>query len=158
MYFYRSMFNFMPMPNAAFGSSFTIRQLALQFRHRAPRHFVLVSGKECRCRAPVVVFPVEVGRGFWLGLVRIWFALLACFAALFACLVCCFVLAFGCLCPCWASLPCYNWLPVWFVFVPAGGNRFALGTGGIRWSLLVGGLGPVLSIPKLCFKPFRAME
>ena len=79
----------------------------------------------------------------------------ACFAALFACLVCCFVLAFGCLCPCWVSLSCYNWHPVWFVFVPAGGNRFALGTGGIRWSLLVGGLGPVLSIPKLCFKPFR---
>ena len=27
--------------------------------------------------------------------------------------------------------------------------------GGIRLSLLVGGLGPVLSIPKLCFNPFR---
>ena len=48
--------------------------------------------------------------------------------------------------------------PFWFVFVPAEGNRFALGTGGIRWSLLVGGLGPVLSIPKLCFKLFRILE
>ena len=48
--------------------------------------------------------------------------------------------------------------PFWFVFVPAGGNCFALGTGGIRWSLLVGGLGPVLSIPKLCFKPFRTFR
>ena len=51
-----------------------------------------------------------------------------------------------------------NWHPFWFVFVPAEGNRFALGTGGIRWSLLVGGLGPVLSIPKLCFKPFRRLS
>ena len=122
------------------------------------RHVVLVSDTVCRGRVLVVVLLAEVGRGFWLGLVRIWFALLARCAALFACLVCCFVLAFGCLCPCWVSLPCYNWHPVWFVFVPAGGNRFALGTGGIRWSLLVGGLGPVLSIPKLCFKPFRRLS
>ena len=98
---------------------------------------------------------VEVGQDTGLGGCCNWFASLARCAALFACLVCCFVLAIGCLCPCWVSLPCYNWHPVWFVSVPAEGNRFALGTGGIRWSLLVGGLGPVLSIPKLCFKPFR---
>ena len=89
-----------------------------------------------------------------------WFALLARFASL------------HCL-PAWFAALC--WLlvvsalagllylvttgtPFWFVFVPAEGNRFALGTGGIRWSLLVGGLGPVLSIPKLCFKPFRKKE
>ena len=62
-----------------------------------------------------------------------------------------------------AALPLGSFLlqrgtPFWFVLVPAEGNRFALGTGGIRWSLLVGGLGPVLSIPKLCFKPFRRLS
>ena len=83
---------------------------------------------------------------------RFWFALLARFASL------------HCL-PAWFAALCLLSVvsalaghPFWFVFVPAEGNRFALGTGGIRWSLLVGGLGPVLSIPKLCFKPFRKNE
>ena len=60
----------------------------------------------------------------------------------FACLLCA-VLRF-CL-----VLSCYNEAPL-LVRVS--------GTGGIRWSLLVGGLGPVLSIPKLCFKPFRTYQ
>ena len=39
-----------------------------------------------------------------------------------------------------------------------GATALPLGPGGIRWSLFVGGLGPVLSIPKLCFKPFRIFQ
>ena len=43
----------------------------------------------------------------------------------------------------------------WFVCCASRGHRFALGTGGLKQSLLVGGIGPVYSLPKLCFKPFR---
>ena len=52
----------------------------------------------------------------------------------FACLLCA-VLRF-----CWFLLVTTRH-PFWFVLVPAEGNRFALGTGGIR-----------------CFKPFRSYE
>ena len=44
-------------------------------------------------------------------------------------------------------------LSVWFI--ASRGHHFALGTGGLKLSLLVGGLGPVYSLPKYCFKPFR---
>ena len=43
----------------------------------------------------------------------------------------------------------------WFVCCASRGHRFALGTGGLKQSLLVGGIGPVYSLPKYCFKPFR---
>ena len=86
------------------------------------------------------------GWGWWLH----WFALLARCAALFACLVCCFVLAFGCLCPCWVHSSFGKRHPVWFVCCASRGHRFALGTGGLKQSLLVGGIGPVYSLPK-CF-------
>ena len=81
-----------------------------------------------------------------------WFALLAslrCIVCLLGLLLCaCFrlslpLLGFFCL---------LNWHPFWFVFVPAEGNRFALGTGGDK---VVSSCWPVLSVPKLCFKPFR---
>ena len=81
----------------------------------------------------------------------------ACFAALFACLVCCFVLAFGCFCPCWVHSFFGQRHPVRFVCCASRGHRFALGTGGLKQSLLVGGIGPVYSLPKYCFKPFRSL-
>ena len=46
----------------------------------------------------------------------------------------------------------------WFVVCASRGHRFALGTGGLKQSLLVGGIGPVYSLPKLCFKPFRRLS
>ena len=36
----------------------------------------------------------------------------------------------------------------WFVVCASRGHRFALGTGGLKQSLLVGGIGPVYSLPK----------
>ena len=109
---------------------------------------------ECWCCALAVVFLAEVGRGFWLGLVRIWFALLAslhCLPAWFAAL---------CLLSVVSALAGFIHLLVkgtlfWFVCCASRGHRFALGTGGLKQSLLVGGIGPVYSLPKLCFKPFR---
>ena len=47
-------------------------------------------------------------------------------------------------------------LSVWCI--ASRGHHFALGTGGLKLSLLVGGLGPVYSLPKHCFKPFRSFE
>ena len=158
MYFYHRVFHFLPLANAPFGSSFWSRRPYLAVP--STRHSTALLRFPCKHCA-------GRGCGGWGGLggrsgLRVggllgshWFALLARCAALFACLVCCFVLAFGCLCPA-GLLFLLQLAPLWFVFVPAEGNRFALGTGGIRWSLLVGGLGPVLSIPKLCFKPFRS--
>ena len=158
MYFYRSMFNFMPMPNAAFGSSFCHGTFLLLFRHFVPygaaRHprpgkgprlvRLWLASRWSRSKAG--------GGGRWLlGLL----CLLRCIVCLLGLLLCaCFRL----------SLPLLGFLILLqlapcLVRVCAGrGNRFALGTGGIRWSLLVGGLGPVLSIPKLCFKPFRRLS
>ena len=46
----------------------------------------------------------------------------------------------------------------WFVCCASRGHRFALGTGGLKQSLLVGGTGPVYSLPKYCFKPFRRLS
>ena len=46
----------------------------------------------------------------------------------------------------------------WFVCCASRGHRFALGTGGLKQSLLVGGIGPVYSLPKYCFKPFRKIQ
>ena len=46
----------------------------------------------------------------------------------------------------------------WFVVCASRGHRFALGAGGLKQSLLVGGIGPVYSLPKCCFKPFRRLS
>ena len=135
--------------NAPFGSSFFVPATLLAITS-APHHGDLeICIKRC-CGSPwSVVVLLVVGQELGLGTVRIWFALLARCVALFACLVCCFVLAFGCLCPCWVSLPCHNWLFGSCLCRPEA-TALPLGPG-----LLVGGLGLVLSIPKLCFKPFR---
>ena len=154
MYFYHSVCYFLPMSNATFGSSFSIRQLALAISspHAASHHARHQQG---------VLLPSArggVSGGGWSGvLVGVgshWFALLARCAALFACLVCCFVLAIGCFCPGFIHHLVKGTL-FWFVVCASRGHRFALGTGGLKQSLLVGGIGPVYSLPKLCFKPFR---
>ena len=105
------------------------------------------------------------GRGGWGGLGGrsgprvgglLWFALLAslhCLPACFAAL---------CLLSVVSALAGFIHLLVkgtlfWFVCCASRGHRFALGTGGLKQSLLVGGIGPVYSLPKLCFKPFRSL-
>ena len=118
---------------------------------RSRRTFTPASCLRGRCAWGGVLCPGG-GSGYCLGCAAIArFARLVLLAAgLLACFALCCVSA-------WFLLVTTRH-PFWFVFVPAEGNRFALGTGGIRWSLLVGGLGPVLSIPKLCFKPFRRLS
>ena len=155
MYFYHGICNFMPMPNAAFGSSLISGSSHLASRHLLAASLAIISKQKCA---------ELIGRGPGLrgggSGVELGGRPLFCFCTLarFARLVLLAAGLLACLALCCASA----WFflvttrhPFWFVLVPAEGNRFALGTGGIRWSLLVGGLGPVLSIPKLCFKPFR---
>ena len=140
--------------NAPFGSSFSTRQLALAISAPKRRDAHIID-TECWCCALAVVFLAEVGRGFWLGLVRIWFALLAslhCLPAWFAAL---------CLLSVVSALAGFIHLLVkgtlfWFVCCASRGHRFALGTGGLKQSLR--GIGPVYSLPKLCFKPFRRLS
>ena len=140
----------MPMPNAVWLKFFTRHSLS-----------AISAGKDrgAAARKPRGIAAVVIGAVFFVlevGRAIVWGALLL--LALLA--WCCLLLV------CLPALCCASaWFllvttrhPFWFVLVPAGGNRFALGTGGIRWSLLVGGLGPVLSIPKLCFKPFRRLS
>ena len=129
------------------------RQLAIQRRCSASRANI------ARAAAAAVGAGLGAGQDLGLGACSVRIGLLCSLAALL-CLPAWFA-ALRLLSVVSALLgffSCYNWHPFWFVFVPAEGNRFALGTGGIRWSLLVGGLGPVLSIPKLCFKPFRRLS
>ena len=76
------------------------------------------------------------------------------FAALFACLVCCFVLAFGCLCPCWVSLPCYNWHPVLVRVWPAEGTALPLGLGDLNNLFLLVGLGLFILSRNTVSNPF----
>ena len=144
----------MPMPNAVWLKLFV--PATLLAITSAPQHGDLELRSKRRC-GPLWCVGVAGG---WSGLGIGNGAHLFCFCTLarFARLV---LLAAGLL-ACSALCCASAWFllvttrhPFWFVLVPAGGNRFALGTGGIRRSLLVGGLGPVLSIPKLCFKPFR---
>ena len=141
--------------NAPFGSSFSLRHfLSAVFvaHNRAARHVISILEK------------IGLARLRWVsGWSRSDWGLVAC--VLLACSLCLARLLALVLLLCSRLLLALAGLfllfvqlaPFWFVFVPAGGNCFALGTGGIRWSLLVGGLGPVLSIPKLCFKPFRTL-
>ena len=144
-----------PLPNAAFGSSFISGS-----SHLPSRHVLAAALSRKRCAGPAGRGPGLRGGGSG---VELGGRPLFCFCtpARFARLV---LLAAGLL-ACFALCCASAWFllvttrhPFWFVLVPAGGNCFALGTGGIRWSLLVGGLGPVLSIPKLCFKPFRRKQ
>ena len=150
MYIYQACF--IATANAPFGSSFSLvshaRHLVGKSRG-APRHRPRV--RAAAVPGAVVLVP-EVGRvSGWSALLLLALPLGAacCWSACLLCAVLRFCLVYSCY---------KRGTPFWFVFVPAGGNCFALGTGGIRWSLLVGGLGPVLSFPKLCFKPFRRLS
>ena len=79
----------------------------------------------------------------------------------------CLVNCFACLLAALAWLAALVPFPVWVLwlnriprllsvwFIASRGHHFALGTGGLKLSLLVGGLGPVYSLPKYCFIPFR---
>ena len=149
MYFYHSVCYFLPMSNATFGSSFSLGNPHSPFRREkgTSRFDIgLVFARPLswvRCSFSWRWVGYLVGVRCFARLVLLAAGLLACFALRCA--------------SAWFFLVTTRH-PFWFVFVPAEGNRFALGTGGIRWSLLVGGLGPVLSIPKLCFKPFRTRQ
>ena len=149
MYFYHSVCYFLPMSNATFGSSFSLGNRFSPFRRKesAALHTPAARCRSRRSRGGGL--GPGGGSGFgWSALLLL--ALLAWCCLLLACLP-----ALRCAALLLGSFLLQRGTPFWFVLVPAEGNRFALGTGGIRWSLLVGGLGPVLSIPKLCFKPFR---
>ena len=139
--------------NAPFGSSFYIRQTSSAISSEKVRG---ASARRPRDIAAVVfgavVFLLEVGRAI------VWGALLLLALLAWCCLLLGCLPALRCAALLLGSFLLQRGTPFWFVLVPAGGNCFALGTGGIRWSLLVGGLGPVLSIPKLCFKPFRRLS
>ena len=136
--------------NGPFGSSFYIRQTSSAISSGKVRG---ASARRPRDIAAVVfgavVFLLEVGRAI------VWGALLLLALLAWCCLLLGCLPALRCAALLLGSFLLQRGTPFWFVLVPAGGNCFALGTGGIRWSLPVGGLGPVLSIPKLCFKPFR---
>ena len=148
----------MPLPNAVFGSSLISAILTCHLVTCSRRHWPSSSCK--RCAGPTGRGPGLRGGGSGVelgGRPLFCFCTLARFARLVllaAGLLACFAL---CCASAWFLLVTTRH-PFWFVLVPAGGNCFALGAGGIRWSLLVGGLGPVLSIPKLCFKPFRKIK
>ena len=115
----------------------------------------------CKSAAGLVggeVAKVVLGRGyFWETalLLLLRFCLVNCFARLLAALA---WLAALVPFPVWVlrlnRIP--RLLSVWFI--ASRGHHFALGTGGLKLSLLVGGLGPVYSLPKYCFKPFRRLS
>ena len=129
-----------PLPNAVFGSSFI------------PSTRSAIAGKSAFSGAVLVRgwLPHAPGHGGWLR-----FRLVNCFACLLAALA---WLAALVPFPVWVlrlnRIP--RLLSVWFF--ASRGHHFALGTGGLKLSLLVGGLGPVYSLPKYCFKPFRNFQ
>ena len=89
-----------------------------------------------------MVSPVEVGRGFWLGLVRIWFACLltvlrsVCLLGLLLCACYRLSLPLLGLVIFWLKAPCFGSL-----FVPAEGTALPLGLGGLNNLFLLVGLG-----------------
>ena len=127
------------------------------------RHFVGKRSRRSTCRlrwaaavaAGVVVLFLEVGRVFgWSGLL--------CLLASLRCIVCLLGLL---LCACFRlSLPLLGFFillllaPCFGSCLASRGHHFALGTGGFKQSLLVCGIGPVYSLPKDCFKPFRRLS
>ena len=126
--------------------------VAIAVRHRASSSSCKRSGRQ-----PVVPFYGGFGsRTVW-GV-----ALLVCFACSLRCCVCLLGLL---LCACVRlSLPLLGFFtllqlaPCFGSCLASRGHRFALGTGGLKQSLLVGGIGPVYSLPKYCFKPFRRLS
>ena len=158
MYFYHSVYHFLPMSNATFGSSFTIRQLALAIS--SPRTAALRARLRQRVSLPSACGGVSGGG--WSGVLVGVGAHLVCFARLLRCSVCLLGLL---LCACFRlSLPLLGFFtllqlaPCFGSCLASRGRRFALGAGGLKQSLLVGGIGPVYSLPKLCFKPFRRLS
>ena len=148
---------FIATANAPFGSSFSIRRSTPAIS--APKR-----GGATRTSSTRSVGAVRLRSCSWRrlvgGLVGVgvhWFALLAslhCLPAWFAAL---------CLLSVVSALAGFIHLLVkgtlfWFVCCASRGHRFALGTGGLKQSLLVGGIGPVYSLPKYCFKPFRRLS
>ena len=125
------------------------------------RHFVGKRSRRptrrLRCAAAVtagvVVSAPEVGR-VSVGVV--------CFARSLRCSVC---LPGLLLCACFRlSLPLLGFFillqlaPCFGSCSASRGHHFALGTGGFKQSLLVGGIGPVYSLPKYGFKPSRRLS
>ena len=158
MYFYHSVYHFLPISNATFGSSFTIRQLALAIS--SPRTAALRARLRQRVSLPSACGGVSGGG--WSGVLVGVGAHLVCFARLLRCSVCLLGLL---LCACFRlSLPLLGFFtllqlaPCFGSCLASRGHRFALGTGGLKQSLLVGGIGPGYSLPKLCFKPFRTVR
>ena len=158
MYFYHSMFNFMPMPNAASGSSF------YPWRNRPCRNRRHSGAALGTVRSLEKERPAAGGAAHRRVRVEVrGVALLVCFARSLRCIVC--LPGLPPLCLLWVVSALAGFIHhlvkgtlFWFVCCASRGHRFALGTGGLKQSLLVGGIGPVYSLPKYCFKPFRSEE
>ena len=155
MYFYRNMCIYCH-GQCAVWLKICFRQNTLLARHS--RHTGAAIALAAKGAAGLIggeVVKVVLGRGcFWETalLLLLLFRLVNCFARLLAALA-----RFAALVPFPVWVLRLNRIPlllsVWFT--ASRGHHFALGTGGLKLSLLVGGLGPVYSLPRYCFKPFR---
>ena len=131
--------------------------VAIVARHWAPSAPWKRSGRQLV--APLIGgFGSRTVRG-----VALLVALLVCFARSLRCIVC--LPGLPPLCLLWVVSALAGFIHhlvkgtlFWFVCCASRGHRFALGTGGLKQSLLVGGIGPVYSLPKYCFKPFRRLS
>ena len=148
----------LPRPSAVW-LKICFRQNTLLARHS--RHTGAAIALAAKGAAGLIggeVVKVVLGRGcFWETalLLLLPFRLVNCFARLLAALA-----RFAALVPFPVWVLRLNRIPlllsVWFT--ASRGHHFALGTGGFKLSLLVGGLAPVYSLPKYCFKPFRRLS
>ena len=111
----------------------------------------LCRSRRCRGGGPVS----GGGSGFgWSGLL--------CLLASLRCIVCLLGLLLGACfrlsLPLLGSFTLLQLAPCFGSCLASRGHHFALGTGGFKQSFLVGGIGPVYSLPKYCFKPFRRLS
>ena len=158
MYFYHSIYDFMPMPNAAFGSSFPSGEPTLAILVTAP-----FNGA-----APIIAQKVRVA-----GRPRLWFGRgggsghgfgrvlhLVCFALRIVCLP-------GLLlCACfWLSLPLLGLFIFWLkapcfgsLFVPAVGTALPLGLGDLNNLFLLVGLGLFILSRNSVSNPFAGYQ
>ena len=158
MYLYHSMFDLCHGQCAIWLKFGFRRNLPLTRHLRHTGAAVALAAKGAAGPTGGEVVAVVLGRDrFWeiALLLLLRFCLVNCFARLLAALA---WLAALVPFPVWVlrlnRIP--RLLSVWFI--ASRGHHFALGTGGLKLSLLVGGLGPVYSLPKHCFKPFRRNE
>ena len=158
MYFYHSMFDLCHGQCAIWLKFGFRRNLPLTRHLRHTGAAVALAAKGAAGPTGGEVVAVVLGRDrFWeiALLLLLRFCLVNCFARLLAALA---WLAALVPFPVWVlrlnRIP--RLLSVWFI--ASRGHHFALGTGGLKLSLLVGGLGPVYSLPKHCFKPFRRLS